>query len=122
MACDEVRDARDGVKATFAGTSDGTSTIEWPEASEECVRVFGDGPVTVDNCAFGRRNEPHNRYRIRVQGRSSNVRSQFSFNSLVSHNSNEPVFTAHCLPRGDTGTAGTTRRRRHYARTGSSRR
>ena len=89
-----VRDARDGVKVTFAGTSDGSSTIEWPEASDECVRVFGDGPLTVDNCAFGRENEPHNRYRIRVQGRSSNIRSQFSFNSLVSHNSNEPVFTA----------------------------
>ena len=27
-------------------------------------------------------------------GRSANVRSQFSFNSLVSHNSDEPVFTA----------------------------
>jgi hypothetical protein len=89
-----VRNARDGVTATFSGTGSGTSMIEWPEASDECVRIFCDGPVTIDNCAFGKENEPYNRYRIRVQGRSANVRAQFSFNSLVSHNSNEPVFTA----------------------------
>jgi hypothetical protein len=89
-----VRNAQSGVKVPFSGTGSGTNAIEWPEASDECVRIFCDGPVTIDNCAFGKENESYNRYRIRVQGRSANVRSQFSFNSLVSHNSNEPVFTA----------------------------
>jgi hypothetical protein len=75
--------------------------VHSPPADGECIRYFGNGPLIVTACDFGKQIDSAP-YRVRFQSRQG-VNNGFIYNASVSSQDTKALFTAQLPSRYDAG-------------------